>query len=310
MFGYVRPAAPDLRVRQYALYRGIYCGLCRVMRKNYSFAFSLSLSYDFVFYAAVRAAAYGERFELKPRFCLAHPTRKRPMAEENRALRDAAAAAAILCCGKAADDVNDSGGIRKILKKLIYPIAAGARKKAVRDPLFAAADAEMNEHLRGLYELERSGREDPDAAAEYFGRALAALTAVGFDRTDGTDGAEDAAKENGRKKRILSEIGLRTGRWIYLADAIDDHAGDAASGGYNPFGASLPLPEDAEEALRLECGTLFSACELLCGEDAGDVGEVIANIVACGMPATAKKIIGESGSVKKKKKEKQNKSYR
>ena len=54
MFGYVRPYVPDLRVREHELYRAVYCGLCRSMGKHTGCASSFTLSYDFVFLAAVR----------------------------------------------------------------------------------------------------------------------------------------------------------------------------------------------------------------------------------------------------------------
>ena len=34
MFGYVKPWLPELRVREEATYRALYCGLCRTMKKT------------------------------------------------------------------------------------------------------------------------------------------------------------------------------------------------------------------------------------------------------------------------------------
>jgi septum site-determining protein MinD len=69
MFGYIKPQQSDLLVRQYELYRALYCGLCDTITSKVSPALSLSLSYDFVFLDAPAgveagfklAAAYADR---------------------------------------------------------------------------------------------------------------------------------------------------------------------------------------------------------------------------------------------------------
>ena len=35
MFGYVKAAKPDLRVREYEAYKGVYCTLCKTLGKRY-----------------------------------------------------------------------------------------------------------------------------------------------------------------------------------------------------------------------------------------------------------------------------------
>ena len=56
MFGYVRARRADLLVRQDALYRGIYCGLCREMGRCTGQCSRLTLSYDMVFLYLIRAS--------------------------------------------------------------------------------------------------------------------------------------------------------------------------------------------------------------------------------------------------------------
>ena len=36
MFGYIRPLAAELRVKEYAYYRAVYCGVCKSMEKTVS----------------------------------------------------------------------------------------------------------------------------------------------------------------------------------------------------------------------------------------------------------------------------------
>ena len=47
LLGYVRAYKPDMKMRDYELYRGIYCSLCRALGRNYSPLAQLFLSYDF-----------------------------------------------------------------------------------------------------------------------------------------------------------------------------------------------------------------------------------------------------------------------
>ena len=54
MFGYVKPYAPNLLVREHEFYKATYCGLCRTMRKSTGALSALSLSYDLVLLVLVR----------------------------------------------------------------------------------------------------------------------------------------------------------------------------------------------------------------------------------------------------------------
>ena len=51
MFGYVRPLRDELKCRDFDLYRAVYCGLCRCMRRRYGLLAPMFLNYDFTFLA-------------------------------------------------------------------------------------------------------------------------------------------------------------------------------------------------------------------------------------------------------------------
>ena len=44
MFGYVTANKPELKIREFARYRGFYCGLCRRLRRNYGLSGQLTLT--------------------------------------------------------------------------------------------------------------------------------------------------------------------------------------------------------------------------------------------------------------------------
>ena len=51
MFGYIKIAKPELKVKEYEMYKAVYCSLCRELGKSYGFLSRLTLSYDFTFLA-------------------------------------------------------------------------------------------------------------------------------------------------------------------------------------------------------------------------------------------------------------------
>ena len=55
MLGYIRTSQGELRVREYEVYRALYCGLCKHMGKCTGQCSRMTLSYDFVFLAALRS---------------------------------------------------------------------------------------------------------------------------------------------------------------------------------------------------------------------------------------------------------------
>ena len=59
MFGYIRTDKGELKVREYELYRGLYCTLCKQLSKRYGVFSRFILSYDMTFLALVRLCEKG-----------------------------------------------------------------------------------------------------------------------------------------------------------------------------------------------------------------------------------------------------------
>ena len=49
MFGYVRPVRPELKCKDFDLYRATYCGLCRCLRRRFGLIAPMLLNFDFTF---------------------------------------------------------------------------------------------------------------------------------------------------------------------------------------------------------------------------------------------------------------------
>ena len=274
MFGYVTPDVPELKVKEHALYRAVYCGLCRSMGTNVTAASRLSLSYDFVFLALVRLALNGESVTLSSGRCLAHPFRKRQYAKETPALAYAAKASGILTYHKLRDDIADKHFFPSLPSRLLLPAASRMRKKAALPGL----DAKIASSLAALSALEKGETADatPDRAASLFGGLLGDIFAEGL---------------TGSEEKIAREIGFHVGKWIYLADAADDLGKDRKTGAFNPFLAEgTPDPDRLYDAMQLELRAASLAAELIDFPDP-PVASIVRNVIYLGMPRRAERVL-------------------
>ena len=78
MFGYVRPFRPELKCKDFDLYRATYCGLCRCLRRRYGLIAPMLLNFDFTFLALLLWEPE-EGFTPCRGRCHANPLRKLPM---------------------------------------------------------------------------------------------------------------------------------------------------------------------------------------------------------------------------------------
>lgn len=58
MFGYVTAYKPELKVKEYEAYKGVYCTLCKEMGKEYGALSRLLLSYDGAFFVIYKAQPF------------------------------------------------------------------------------------------------------------------------------------------------------------------------------------------------------------------------------------------------------------
>lgn len=297
MFGYMRVYDPELRLRELDCYRGVYCGLCRAQGKCTGQCSRLMLSYDFAFMALVRMALTDETVTLSLRRCPVHPLKRRPMADETPALRLTALSASLLAWHKLEDDKQDERGGRRLRAALATPVAGAAKRRALRSRLpehdpndldqttdGARLDALIAESMQSLSRLEGERLMSVDAPAQLFGDLLGGLLSYGL---------------TGGRARIAQQIGLHTGRWIYILDAADDYEEDVKRGRYNPLYClyrqeDATLSEGHREELRLALGqesaAIADALDLLDIRDRNAEG-VIRNVVTEGMPHTVKRTL-------------------
>lgn len=296
MFGYVRPQPMELKLRDYAYYRAVYCGVCKEMSKQAGALFPLSLRYDFVFLALVRLLLSGERGKIAHRRCAAHPLKKRPILTETKALADTARLSAVLAHYSVEDTVNDERGAKRMSARLILPTTSRYRKKAIgkdgTDPEMAQLDVFIKEKMAALASLEASNEFSPDAVAVPFAEVLSAIFAYGY---------------TGEEARIARACGMAVGRYVYLCDAVDDAPKDEKTGAYNPFVCAARAEGKAvsdylsehktsiKTTLTLVCKDAYHALLLAKMAEAHPAWPSLENLLLYGMPQMAERVANEPG---------------
>ncbi len=234
MFGYVRPAAPQLSPAEKERFRAAYCGLCHTLDRRYGLAARFLLNFDFTFLAILLSLPDVPPCET--RRCMARPCRGCAAMRESAAFDTAADISVVLAWWQMQDHIVDHG----FFSGLKYRLAALFLRRAYRKALTLAPDfdAAVRRRLDELSARERERCASLDAAAEPFAALLAEIAAVEPDET---------------RRRIFRQIFYHLGRWIYLVDAADDFKEDAKSGNYNPLRSRYgvegdELPGDVKSA--------------------------------------------------------------
>ena len=250
MLGYVRIYKDELKVREYELYRGLYCSLCKRLGKEYGPFSRLLLSYDATFLVLVALSVRSIRPGFKKGRCPFNLLKRCSYCLDGAdEFSFAAAVSVMLFYFKVRDDIADSRFFRRVLLRLIYPYAKAKFRKASR--LFPALALELTVLMDCQAELERTGSADVDEAADASAKALGAIFAF---LNDGDD--------------ELRSFGYSLGRWVYLMDAADDIEDDIKTGSFNVFVNRFSLKSGADfndEVKREVEGTLnlsvFAAIE-------------------------------------------------
>ena len=69
MFGYVRIRKPELKVKDYEIYQGFYCGLCSELKRKYGFLGQVTLTYDMTFLIILLTSLYEYKSKYMEKTC-------------------------------------------------------------------------------------------------------------------------------------------------------------------------------------------------------------------------------------------------
>lgn len=218
MLGYVRAFKPEMKIKDYETYKGVYCSLCWALGRLYSPIAQLFLSYDFAFIAVLRLAVLNECCCFTAKRCPYNPAKKCMICKEKGKLDYCAHTLIITVYYKVLDNLNDKGFKSRLAARLIYPIVWLMHKKAAR--LAPEAERIIGESIRLQAEAEKKSNIGIDRAAHASAQALGKITAFGF--------CGDIFEK-------LYTLGYMVGRFVYILDAADDIEDDIKKDNFNPF---------------------------------------------------------------------------
>ena len=276
MFGYIRIAKPELKVKEYEMYKAIYCSLCKNLGHSYGFLSRLTLSYDFTFLALLNMSLSDECVGVERKRCAFNPLKKCNYCKGTDFLEMPAAAAMIMLYYKIADNIADEKGFKKLGYMILRPFFGSARKKAARR--FPMLESIVSEYINTQALLEKDDCRDMDKAADPTAKALGEIFTL--------------CSDDGVQKRVLYRLGYCMGRYIYLLDAACDLKDDIKKGSYNVLkngseGDTSKYIKDRVEPQLYFC--INEACKSFELLDIKKFKTILGNIIYLGLEDTFKK---------------------
>jgi hypothetical protein len=280
MFGYIMPEKPELKIKEFDIYKSYYCGVCKSIGKRHGQQNRVSLTYDATFLALLFCSLIDIKTSINKENCFVHPLKK-SFVSRNEIIDYASDINVILAYNNLKDKWKDDKSViaasgittmRKAYKKLtkIYPEKCSVIEK----------------RLEELAILEKNRCSSMDLAAEPFAKLMEDV--LDYDKLD----------DNTRK--ILRWMGFNLGKWIYLIDAYDDLEEDVKSKSYNPLVLQFKysgndigefqksIKNDVEFVLLYCLSEAAKAFELL---NAKENKEILENIIYMGMLRKTERIL-------------------
>ena len=226
MLGYVKIDKGELKVREYEVYCGYYCGICKSIGHRYGQLPRMALSYDAAFLAILLASLSDAPDTPAQEHCVVHPIKKKTLIY-NSAADYAGDVMLLLAWYKLLDDAKDEN--RLYAKATMVMLRGIYRKLQSQYPDLCRG---IEENLASLASLEAAKCDSIDRAADAFSRIMEIIFREGVrvlygEKAKSID-LETLTETTGR-------IGWHLGKWIYLIDAADDIEENLESRSYNPL---------------------------------------------------------------------------
>ena len=227
MFGYVKTDKPEMKIKEYEAYRGLYCSLCKAMGKHFGVFSRLTLSYDITFLVLARLSFTGTLPCFDSGRCTFNPTKKCSYCNNaQEELRYASAIAMMMFYHKVRDNISDGSVLKKLLMYLLLPWEMIKYKKAKK--MYGEIAEIIAECMSKQADTEKKNSALTDEAAHQSAEALGRIAAYNMNDPEGK----------------IYRFGYGIGKWVYLTDAFDDIEKDIKSGSYNVFVNKYNLTPD------------------------------------------------------------------
>lgn len=305
MFGYVVVNKPELKFREFDVYRAYYCGLCHSLSKRHGLSGQLTLSYDMTFLVILLSSLYEPEHSVTSKRCIVHPL-KRQNIISSEFTDYVADMNVILSYFKCLDDWHDDRSVLKLAySKLLKKGSIGknlnnvhATSDSTDDGSVAATQPNSDSNNQNSYFTDDSGHLhiSPDYSYKNKIEAISSLLdELGTREKMNETNVDVVAGLFGRIMQILfvpfddiyakglGRMGFYLGKFIYIMDAFDDVEDDVKKGRYNVFSNCYTDPDfethvkDMLTMMMAECSDAF---EML---PAVDNADILRNILYSGV---------------------------
>lgn len=261
MFGYIAINKPEIKFKDYDLYRSFYCGLCRELREKYGITGQLSLSYDMTFVIVLLSALYEPPTRRGTTRCVIHPV-CRQQVRKNEFTEYAADMNVILTYYKCVDDWKDE----KKLSRLAYAKLLNGNNKKL-EAQYKEKTEKIISLLAQLSAWEKAGEKDIDKMSGCFGKIMEEIFVCKKDMWE----------------PALRRMGFYLGKFIYLLDAYEDVEKDIENENYNPFSERYMIEGFEEQVRQILIMMLSEACREFEKLPIIKYGDILRNILYSGV---------------------------
>lgn len=215
MFGYIMPEKPELKIKEFDVYRAYYCGVCKSIGKRHGQLKRMTLTYDAAFLALLLCSVLSIKTGMSKERCIVHPVKK-SFVTHNEIIDYSSDINIILAYNNMKDKWKDDRS--KVALAGMAAFKRSYKKLVVEYPQKCAI---INQRLGDLAILEKEKCASIDMASEPFAKLMEEVL--------------DYNKLDDKTRQILRWMGYNIGKWIYLIDAFDDLEDDVKNSSYNPF---------------------------------------------------------------------------
>ncbi len=285
MFGYVIPINSKLTEEGRRRYKAAYCGLCGTLKKRYGFSARFLVNYDMTFLYFLLSKEQGR--DITGGSCPLKPFCKVDCLPCDPVMEYAADLTVLLSFHKLADTIQDSGRGKRLGARLCLWLYRRAYRRAAA--LHPGEDELFCRQLTLLSALEEQNCCSIDEVADTFATLLKGCA---------------SQQETLSEQRILETLLYHVGRYLYLADALEDLPGDVKHHRYNPLalryevtGGKLSEADRDQLVDTVEASVSIAASALELLPYKGD-REILENIIYEGLPTVLRSIC--NGSFRKR----------
>lgn len=264
MFGYVTVYKPELKVKEYEAYKGVYCTLCKEMGKEYGILSRFLLSYDGAFYVLYKMGLANENVTAEKSRCTFNPCKKcAKITCESDIYKLASTITVVLAYFKLVDNLKDGKGIKKLLLYFLLPYFLYLKRKALKK--YSDIFNEIEKGMAEQFEIEQEENASLDKSAHPTAKMLGWLFAYNECETT---------------KQSAYDFGYQLGRVVYFLDAFDDYEKDTKENTYNPLKNEKDYIETAIISINLSIGVLSQVYE---EQNLNKFSPIIENVIYDGL---------------------------